>query len=770
MANYDFSTLNDKDLEELALDLLNAQLKLDLQSFKVGVDGGVDLRHSSPKNNNSIVVQVKHYLKSGYSKFKSDLKNKELKKVKKLNPDRYIIVTSLELSNLQKNELKTIFSPYIKNSNDIFGRQDLNKYLRKFKYIEKNHFKLWFSSTEIISSILNNAIEGRTRSYLDRIKSKIPLYVITKNLDDANEILEREKILLITGQPGIGKTTLAEVLLYEKAKEKSKIYLINKIKDAEDVLSIDDNEKQVFYFDDFLGEVYYEIITGSQNESEISRFVDTIKHTPNKYIILSTRTVILEQAKAKSEKIKRSRIETGKYEILLNNYTSLEKAKILYNHMYFRNLKLELFDGIIQNKFYKRVIQHKNYTPRIIEFITDENRIKEFDTEDYNNFIIYNLDHPEEIWKDSFQNQINYFDRCFLYTLFTFKRGVNESALNKALDCRLEYEKTVNNQQIEVGQFNNSLKTLLDGFIISTVVNIDKNLKNYNLINPSLSDFILSSVKKSFEIKKAILNSVKFIEQLDFFNPDKNQLGLEIELQEIIKSKFLCNEFDSIDEFKEYRFEGICIETLLKYCSDIEIDDVLFSLLNKINLEYIWFIRNNLEYLFEHINNCPISEKYITDNFEEIIEKYIEKVEEVEIVIKIPHFFKRFGYDFIEFSDTEKGFEKLTNLVGNIMAKNEMELVSSLKDSILDIENIETIVYDNLEENKIKLMNSLLPNTIIDFPRQFDNEKWEQQIKENFDNEEEALKREKERERFYENSVYKLEIENKKIDDLFYMS
>ena len=85
MSNYTFSTLNDKDLEELALDLLNAQLKLDLQSFKIGADEGVDLRHSTSKNDNSIVVQVKHYLKSGYSKLRSDLKNKELEKVKKLN-------------------------------------------------------------------------------------------------------------------------------------------------------------------------------------------------------------------------------------------------------------------------------------------------------------------------------------------------------------------------------------------------------------------------------------------------------------------------------------------------------------------------------------------------------------------------------------------------------------------------------------------------------------------------------------------------------------
>ena len=33
MSNYTFSTLNDKDLEELALDLLNAQLNLDLHSW-----------------------------------------------------------------------------------------------------------------------------------------------------------------------------------------------------------------------------------------------------------------------------------------------------------------------------------------------------------------------------------------------------------------------------------------------------------------------------------------------------------------------------------------------------------------------------------------------------------------------------------------------------------------------------------------------------------------------------------------------------------------
>lgn len=770
MSNYTFSTLNDKDLEELALDLLNAQLKLDLQSFKVGIDEGVDLRHSTPKNDNSIVVQVKHYLKSGYSKLKSDLKNKELKKVKKLNPDRYIIVTSVELSNIQKTELKTIFFPYIKNSNDIFGREDLNKYLRKFKTIEKSHFKLWFSSTEIISNILNNAIEGRTRSYLERIKIKIPLYVLTKNLDEANNILEKEKILLITGQPGIGKTTLAEVLLYEKAKSNYKVYFINNIREAEDVISIDENEKQVFYFDDFLGEVYYEILTGSQKESEIASFVDRIKHTPNKYIILSTRTVILEQAKAKSEKIKRSRIESGKYEIILDNYSKFEKAKILYNHIYFRNLKKELFDGIILNKFYNDIINHESYNPRIIEFITDYNRTLNFNKEDYLKFIKYNLDHPEEIWRDSFINQINYFDRCFLITLFTFQRGITENIINQSFEERLIFEKCSNNKQIDSEQFNKSIKSLLNGFIISTIIDIDNNIKIVKLINPSLSDFILGYLNENYEAKKELIKSIKFIEQLDFFNPDKSLLKLEKDLQKIIFTKISENKLDSISEYKKYRFDALCIETLIKYCVDINVDDIVLILLNKIELDNIWWIKNSLKYVFENIDKCPKSKEYITIHFNSIMDAYIIEADQLNEAINIPSVFKKFGFNFNLYSETEKGLQKITNLISKIVTNNEKSLVSTHKDIIKDLSDTDMFIYSDLNETKSKLINELLPDTIIEIPRELGSEEWELQIKENIKNEEIIKNRVKERKRYLDEVILNSKISNKKIDDLFYTS
>lgn len=130
MGDYDFSTINDKDFEVLCLDLLNAKYKLNLQSFKVGKDKGIDLRYSTSKNNNEIIVQAKHYSGSSYAQLKHTLKETEAKNVKQLNPNRYMIVTSLSLSASQKDDLKNLFNPFVIDSNDVLGRDDLNAILR----------------------------------------------------------------------------------------------------------------------------------------------------------------------------------------------------------------------------------------------------------------------------------------------------------------------------------------------------------------------------------------------------------------------------------------------------------------------------------------------------------------------------------------------------------------------------------------------------------------------------------------------------------------
>ncbi|MCL6217741.1 ATP-binding protein [Zunongwangia pacifica] len=589
---------------------------------------------------------------------------------------------------------------------------------------------------------------------------------MTKDFDTANKVLDKEKILLITGQPGVGKTTLAEMLIIERARLEHQIYLINTIRDAEDVISPDES-KQLFYFDDFLGEVYYEILSGSQKENEISRFIDRIKHTPNKFIILSTRTVILEQAKAKSEKIKRSRIETGKYEIVINQYNNYEKAKILYNHLYFQRISDKLFSVIINNEFYYDIIKHKNYTPRIIEFITDYDRTKNFENEDYKKFIIFNLNHPEEIWNDSFHNQIRYQDRLFLMTLFTFQRNVEENFLIKAFGERLVFEKSSNNISINSEQFIDSVRNLLNGFIVSTITDIDKNNKVYSFINPSISDYLVTFLNNHYNLKKATIGASIYIEQLEIFNPEKKQFHIEEEIQKIILGKICNEEFDSINKYKEYRLEGFYLEILVKYCKSIDIDDCLLELFQRLDFDKMWWIRKSLKYVLENLQDSPKSTAYIRQNFFNIIEKYIKDVDDYDMAIELPLIFTNFGYDYEEYSSEDNSQNLILDLISKIVVETEKDLMSSYKDQVNDMDDYDNFVYDEVNNLKKNLFNELCSEVDMEIPRYYNDEELFKQIEENELNHREYIKREKARDRYYEERQEKTVIENKKIERLF---
>lgn len=85
---------------------------------------------------------------------------------------------------------------------------------------------------------------------------------------------------------------------------------------------------------------------------------------------------------------------------------------------------------------------------------------------------------------------------------------------------------------------------------MSSIIDLDKNIKICSLVNPSLSDFILGYLKQNYEAKKTLIKSIKFIEQLDFFNPDKSQIKLEKELQEVIKDKISRKTLESSNEYR----------------------------------------------------------------------------------------------------------------------------------------------------------------------------------------------------------------------------
>ena len=140
---YDYSKLNDREFELLGASIITKILNQRVETFKPGRDEGVDGRFWLGKNREGI-LQCKHYTKTPLSRLFSKLKNEEAIKVTKLNPSRYILITSKELSRHDKQKIKKIFDPFIICESDIFGKEDLNDFLsnKNNQDVVEQNFKL----------------------------------------------------------------------------------------------------------------------------------------------------------------------------------------------------------------------------------------------------------------------------------------------------------------------------------------------------------------------------------------------------------------------------------------------------------------------------------------------------------------------------------------------------------------------------------------------------------------------------------------------------
>ncbi len=121
---YNLALLSPDDFERLVNDLLAVQLRTHIENFKSGKDKGIDGRYIDD-NGQTTIIQSKHFIKSKFSNLKSTIKNSELPKIKKINPAKYYIATSLELSDTEKNELLAVATPFIKNTSFIYGANDM---------------------------------------------------------------------------------------------------------------------------------------------------------------------------------------------------------------------------------------------------------------------------------------------------------------------------------------------------------------------------------------------------------------------------------------------------------------------------------------------------------------------------------------------------------------------------------------------------------------------------------------------------------------------
>ena len=416
MPSYDFKQLSPNDFEELARDLIQARDQIILESFKSGRDGGIDFRIARASLNT--IVQCKHYSGTGFAGLLSSL-NKESIKAKNLNPARYILITSVGLTPDNKASIAQIFSPALSTA-DIIGQDDLNNLLTLYPSVEMTHYKLWLASKVVLDRVIHNASITQSEFDVQRVHRDIQRYVSSAAFPRAIEMLDSERIAIISGAPGVGKTSLAKMLLF------------NYLEQGCEVVSIVDSfrvgreryqpgKKQIFYYDDFIGATFLgeSGSTFTRNEDrEILDFIELVQSSPYSRLILTTREHILRQAITISEKLKHSTIIDKHCILEISDYTQHQRALILYNHIHFSDLPKSYRSALLKDRFYAVIVQHAKFNPRLIEWLSSFGRLKSVSADQYQDFITSLLANPAEIWSHAYERQISDAARSILLALY----------------------------------------------------------------------------------------------------------------------------------------------------------------------------------------------------------------------------------------------------------------------------------------------------------------------------------------------------------------
>ncbi len=436
MARYDFKSLSPQDFEELTRDLLQAEWGVALEAFKTGRDRGIDLR-CSLLGSGATIVQCKHFAASTFSNLQSQLRTSELPKVQRLQPKRYIVVTSLGLSPADKDKVIETMRPFILCTSDVIGADDLDGLLARHPAIERANFKLWLTSTLVIERILHNAEICQTQFEVERIRQKLPVFVQNNAYPRAHHILEEQRVAIISGVPGIGKTTLAEMLLYAHLDDGYEPVIVQgDISEGKKLFR--PQSKQIFYYDDFLGQTFLgdqRSYLGRNQDVALLSFMEMVRSTPHSRFVLTTREHILQQAFQASERFLRSTLLTHKCVLELGDYSFGQRARILYNHLYFSNLPQAHKDVVLEDDFFLDIIKHEHFNPRLIEWLSSLTQLHSPRPDQYKQSITDLLQSPERLWSHAFETQISDAARNLLLTLYSIGEGADVIDLEPAFEA-----------------------------------------------------------------------------------------------------------------------------------------------------------------------------------------------------------------------------------------------------------------------------------------------------------------------------------------------
>ncbi|WP_158890768.1 restriction endonuclease [Amycolatopsis anabasis] len=506
MDSFDLGRLSDYDFEVVCRDLFEEILGLKIEILARGADRGIDLRHMTG-DVGDVVIQCKHWTRSGRAKLLAHMRDKERAKITELRPARYILATSVELTADAKDTLLKDLAPYVHNTGDLYGAEQLTEELRKRPALVQRHLRLWLTSTAVLQAVLNQDTLIRSEDLVSELDDAATTFVPTPTFDVARDLLERESVCLLAGIPGIGKSTIAKMLARLHLEKGYQVVDV-----TQEIGEIDKmwlpKTPQLFFYDDFLGEIALDHHLGKNEDRRLLGVLRRIRKTPGKLLVLTTREYILREAKHRHETLDDGDLEPLTCDVGTDAYSVEIRASILYNHVYYSEISAAEKRKFAVPSQWRDLLWHRNFSPRLV---ANTLRLAGRDgTEEVAEALLLNFENPERIWARVIEQQLDASAVHLLEVLFTFGRATELDDLH---DAWRSYRIALR-QSDDRRQFHDAVK-VLDGSMIETLRRFDPTgfeseaapvIATFH--NPSIRDYLLSRVQSKLVSFDKLLGTI----------------------------------------------------------------------------------------------------------------------------------------------------------------------------------------------------------------------------------------------------------------------
>lgn len=552
MDTYDFyGRLEPMEFQRFARDMIQARERIHLESFAETGDGGIDGRCCGEKDGSVIVFQAKRIRGSLLSAARSE--KEKLDRLARV--DRYIIVFSADASPGTKDRIQEELSPYVVRNEDIVFAADLNNYISSqpevYRRIVENYPKLWIQNADELKRKLFETVNGpllsRSENSWEEAVKKASIFVETDIYARALSRLQTNRALIISGSPGVGKTTLAEQLGLGFCKKYGFSHYLFVTSIDQLYVSRGLPGEKVLIFDDFWGSCQLDGFTNLAGTRDLLSFIESIQRKKDAVLIMTTREYILEQGLERNEEFRRF-VERNRIDFRMEEYHKADKLRIYYGHLKNFSLTWEQLEHLADDG--DQVIESPNYNPRVLsEFI--QSITPDMSPQQCSDELFEYLECPEAFWRKIYRDLSDEARRVFLI-LALLPHPVELEVLRECYFALLPGDE----RKLEWKEFGAVIMELE-----KTVIRTDdysevyKGLRTVSYQNPSVRDFILKYISENPEQCSGVLyDSCLYFDQCIEYLKLLNELDCSPELyaQALSRAAEL-SETRSLDFFWTYR-------------------------------------------------------------------------------------------------------------------------------------------------------------------------------------------------------------------------